>query len=135
MNRGHDMRATFDRRRFLGLCGAAAAVPLAGRAAPTGKPNILLVFADQLRSMDLGCYGGRQVRTPNIDRLAREGILFTNAVSTAPVCSPFRAMLMTGNHPMKNGWTISPRRNGCGRNATRNCRPTSRPAGSGFRAL
>jgi len=91
------------RRDFVGLCGAAAAVPWAGRGAGADRPNILFVFADQLRSMDLGCYGSRQVRTPHIDRLAREGMLFTNAISTAPVCSPFRAMLLTGNHPMKNG--------------------------------
>jgi arylsulfatase A-like enzyme len=95
---------TIARRRFVGLCGAAAVAPWVGRGeAGAGRPNILFVFADQLRSMDVGCYGSRQVRTPNIDRLAREGMLFSNAISTAPVCSPFRAMLMTGNHPMKNG--------------------------------
>ncbi len=87
----------------MGLCGAAAAAPLLTRAAADTRPSILFVFADQLRSMELGCYGGRQVRTPHMDRLAREGMLFTNAISTAPVCSPFRAMLLTGNHPMKNG--------------------------------
>jgi len=68
-----------------------------------GKPNIVFIFADQLRSMELGCYGSRQVKTPNIDRLAHEGIQFTDAISTYPVCSPFRAMLMTGNYPVKNG--------------------------------
>ena len=67
------------------------------------KPNIVFIFADQLRSMDLGCYGSSQVKTPNIDRLAHEGIRFTDAISTYPVCSPFRAMLMTGNYPVKNG--------------------------------
>lgn len=98
------MRVRMNRRRFVALCGAAAAAPVVGGAAGAeGRPNILFVFADQLRSMELGCYGGRQARTPNLDRLAREGVLFSNAISTAPVCSPFRAMLMTGNHPMKNG--------------------------------
>ena len=71
------------------------------------QPNILFVFADQLRSMELGCYGGDQVRTPHMDRLAREGALFTHAFSTYPVCSPFRAMLMTGNFPMTNGMVMN----------------------------
>jgi arylsulfatase A-like enzyme len=89
------------RRKFIGCCGAASVLPALGSATTT-RPHILFVFADQLRSMDLGCYGG-QVHTPNMDRLAREGVLFSRAFSTAPVCSPFRAMLMTGNFPMKNG--------------------------------
>jgi len=71
------------------------------------KPNILFVFADQLRSHALGCYGNDQLSTPNIDRLAEEGVLFTNAISTAPVCGPFRGMLMTGNFPMKNGMVLT----------------------------
>ena len=71
------------------------------------RPNILFIFADQLRSMELGCYGGDQVHTPNIDRLAEEGAVFTRAFSTYPVCSPFRAMLMSGNFPMKNGMVLN----------------------------
>jgi len=71
------------------------------------KPNILFVFADQLRSHALGCYGNDQLSTPNIDRLAEEGVIFTNAISTAPVCGPYRGMLMTGNFPMKNGMVLT----------------------------
>src|SRR5210317_1348611 len=67
------------------------------------KPNIVFVFADQLRSHELGCYGNDQIHTPNMDRLAAEGVRFTNAISTHPVCGPYRGMLMTGNWPMKNG--------------------------------
>ena len=67
------------------------------------KPNIIFIFADQLRSHSLGCYGNHQVHTPNIDRLAEEGIKFSNAISTHPVCGPYRGMLMTGNYPIKNG--------------------------------
>lgn len=67
------------------------------------QPNILFVFADQFRSMEMGCYGGQGVKTPNFDRLAREGVQFTHAISTYPVCSPYRAMLLTGNFPVKNG--------------------------------
>jgi len=71
------------------------------------KPNIVYVFADQLRSHALACYGNDQLRTPNIDRLAEEGVMFKNAVSTAPVCGPFRGMLMTGNYPVKNGMVLT----------------------------
>lgn len=94
------------RRAFMAV---TAAVVVAGvlQAASPKQPNILFVFADQLRSMELGCYGGTQVRTPVMDRLAREGVQFTHAFSTYPVCSPFRAMLMTGNFPMKNGMVMN----------------------------
>jgi len=99
-----------ERRKFVQTTGMAlGAVGLSGftTAKPRRKPNILFVFADQLRSMELGCYGGDQVRTPNLDRLAREGVLFSKAFSIQPVCSPFRAMLMTGNFPVKNGMVLN----------------------------
>ena len=67
------------------------------------RPNIVFVFADQLRSHALGCYGNDQVATPHIDALAGQGIRFTNAISTHPVCGPYRGMLMTGNPPSRNG--------------------------------
>lgn len=69
-------------------------------------PNVVFVFADQLRADLLGCYGGTEVGTPRLDRMAEEGALFTNAVSTWPVCSPFRAILLSGLQPMRNG-TVS----------------------------
>jgi arylsulfatase A-like enzyme len=71
------------------------------------KPNIIFVFADQLRSHAVGCYGNDQLNTPNIDKLASEGVRFTNAISTAPVCGPYRGMLMSGNFPMKNGLVLT----------------------------
>ena len=71
------------------------------------QPNIVFVFADQLRSHALGCYGNDPIHTPNMDRLAAEGVKFTNAISTAPVCGPFRGMLMSGNFPMKNGMVLT----------------------------
>ena len=69
----------------------------------TKKPNILLVFADQLRSQELNCYGGVNISTPNLDRLAEEGLKMTNAFSTYPICSPFRGMLQTGLYPLHSG--------------------------------
>lgn len=99
-----------NRRKFLTVSGLGSAGALLARPSQERRPNILFVFADQLRSMELGCYGGTQVETPNMDRLAAEGTLFTNAISTAPVCSPYRAMLLTGNFPMKNGMVLNDHR-------------------------
>ena len=92
--------------RFSCLSSKGLTFGASGRASKD-SPNIIFVFADQLRSHALGCYGNDQLKTPNIDRLAKEGVRFTNAVSTAPVCGPFRGMLMTGNFPMKNGMVLT----------------------------
>lgn len=67
------------------------------------KPNIVYVFADQWRAESLGYNGNPNVITPNLDKLASEGINFTNAISTIPVCTPYRAMMLTGQYPLKNG--------------------------------
>lgn len=64
----------------------------------TDRPNVLIILADQLRRQALGCYGDPNVRTPNIDALARRGVKFTAACSTYPVCVPFRFSLMTGQY-------------------------------------
>lgn len=68
-------------------------------AAPTQKPNIVFIIADDLGYGDLGCYGQKKIHTPNIDRLAREGMRFTNHYSGSNVCAPSRCVLMTGKHP------------------------------------
>lgn len=67
------------------------------------QPNILCFVTDQLRADHLGCYGNPQVRTPNIDRIAREGILFTESYVANPVCMPNRASLFTGRFPKAHG--------------------------------
>lgn len=67
------------------------------------KPNVIFVFADQWRAESLGYAGNPDVITPNIDQLASEGVYFTNAISTNPVCTPYRAMLLTGQYPLKTG--------------------------------
>ncbi|MDP4679126.1 MAG: arylsulfatase [Cyclobacteriaceae bacterium] len=63
------------------------------------KPNVIYILADDLGYGDLSCYGQTKFRTPNIDRLAKEGMKFTNHYSGNTVCSPSRAVLMTGQHP------------------------------------
>jgi len=67
------------------------------------KPNVVFVFADQWRAQSMGYAGNTDVITPHLDQLAREGVCFTNAVSTSPVCTPYRAMLLTGKYILKNG--------------------------------
>jgi len=67
------------------------------------KPNIVFVFADQWRAQSMGYAGNPDVITPNLDQLALEGVCFSNAVSTSPVCTPYRAMLLTGKYLLKNG--------------------------------
>ncbi len=80
------------------------------------KPNILIIFADDLGWADLSCYGSTFYETPNLDGLALKGTKFTNAYATAPVCSPTRASLMTGKLPVKTGVTDwIPGRHGSGK--------------------
>ncbi|MBX6313470.1 MAG: arylsulfatase [Isosphaeraceae bacterium] len=67
-------------------------------AAEGRKPNILFILADDLGYGDLGCYGQRQIRTPNLDRLAAEGMRFTQCYAGSTVCAPSRCCLMTGLH-------------------------------------
>lgn len=64
----------------------------------SARPNIVLILADDLGYGDLGCYGQRLIRTPNIDRLAAEGLRFTQAYAGSTVCAPSRCSLMTGKH-------------------------------------
>ena len=70
---------------------------------PVQKPNILLIVVDQLASAFLPTYGHRVVKTPHIDRLAREGVVFEAAYSNSPLCAPARATLMTGCLPGRSG--------------------------------
>ena len=71
------------------------------------RPNILFVFPDQYRLQALGFRGEDPVHTPNLDAFAAESRVLTHAVSTRPVCSPYRAMLLTGQYPHKNGVVVN----------------------------
>src|SRR5262245_66211404 len=87
------------RRASLGLCLLLAA-PLAGAEAKR-KPNVVFILADELGINDLGCYGRKDHATPNLDRLATQGLRFTSAYCAQPICSPTRAALMTGLTPAR----------------------------------
>ena len=82
----------------LALTGA-----LAIDAAPAKKPNIIVIMTDDMGYGDAGCYGGTNFPTPHIDRLAREGLRFTDFHSSCPVCSPTRAGLLTGRYQQRAG--------------------------------
>ncbi len=102
-----------SRRQFLKrLALGAAAVSLPGCAAdrltgpaPASKTNIVLIMIDDLGWMDLRCQGNERLDTPNIDRLASQGMRFTDFYAAAPVCSPTRASIMTGLSPARLGLT------------------------------
>jgi len=78
-------------------------VGLSNSLAAAVKPNIIIIYADDLGYGDLGCYGHPTLRTPNLDRLAAEGMRFTEFYSAAEVCTPSRAALLTGRYPIRNG--------------------------------
>lgn len=67
------------------------------------KPNLLFVFSDQQTYDMLGCNGNAEIHTPHADRFAEQGVRFTHCFSNAPVCTPYRGMLMSGKHPLHNG--------------------------------
>ncbi|MEY2407467.1 MAG: hypothetical protein QOF48_137 [Verrucomicrobiota bacterium] len=97
-------RTGFATRRFwrivLCLLIGLLILPLCG-AAPQPRPNIILILADDLGWMDLSCYGSDLYETPQIDRLARDGMKFTQAYSACTVCSPTRAAILTGKYPAR----------------------------------
>jgi arylsulfatase A-like enzyme len=73
------------------------------RADVTNRPNVVILFVDQLRWSEVGCYGNRVIRTPHLDRLASEGARFTHAFANFPSCSPARSTLLSGRHARSNG--------------------------------
>lgn len=96
------------RREFL-KSSAAAVVGIGGIGMPFAKepaakkPNFVIIYCDDLGYGDLGCFGSKEAKTPNLDSLAKSGVRFTNWYSNSPVCSPSRASLLTGRYPMRAG--------------------------------
>ena len=105
------MSSQLNRRSL--LAGGAAAVGSLAIAQPSASagearrgrrpPNVLVVYLDDFGYGDLGCYGSSTIRTPHLDQLARQGTLFTQGYSGAPVCTPSRAALLTGRVPAPVG--------------------------------
>lgn len=76
---------------------------LAAAESRPARPNVVFIFADQWRAQATGYAGDPNVRTPQLDRLAEQGVVLTTAVSSCPVCSPYRASLITGRYPVRHG--------------------------------
>lgn len=110
-----DMDLEMKRRDFSRLAGAlvalgvsvsghcAEAVAQAAEKTATGRPNLVFVFSDQQSFDMLGCAGNQNILTPHLDQLAAEGVRFKHCISSSPVCTPFRGMLLTGQHPLRSG--------------------------------
>lgn len=112
-------RHVISRRRFLGRVAAGASGLAVGaspfhvlrgaRAAGAGKPNVLFIISDEHNASVTGCYGNAIVRTPSLDSLAAEGVLFENAYCNSPLCVPSRLVLTAGKYASRTGaWN-----NGC----------------------
>ena len=86
------------------LRSVAAVLVCAGAAGAAERPNVVLILADDLAWSDPACYGSRWHDTPNLDRLAREGMRFTQAYAPAPICSASRAAILTGRSPARLGF-------------------------------
>ena len=81
-----------------------SSAPAVGPVPTTGqRPNLVFVFSDQQSWDMLGCYGNSQDKTPNLDRLAAQGVRFNHCISNAPICTPYRGLLLSGQHPLKSG--------------------------------
>jgi arylsulfatase A-like enzyme len=95
-----DPTAAISRR---GLLGGFAGMPLSAQQRTASRPNLVFLFSDQQSWDMLGCYGNTQIDTPNIDRLAGEGVRFKRCISNSPVCTPYRGILLSGQHPLWTG--------------------------------
>src|SRR6266704_551338 len=94
---GHFCRTLFGLLAAL-LVQTVLAASTTPSPATGSKPNIIFILADDLGYGDLGCYGQQLIQTPSLDRMAAEGMRFTQFYAGAPVCAPSRAVLMTGLH-------------------------------------
>ncbi len=90
---------------LFGLAGGSIA-----QDQPADRPNFIVLYADDLGYGDLGCYGHPTIRTPQLDRMAAEGMRFTSFYSAAEVCTPSRAALLTGRYPIRSGMASNSRR-------------------------
>jgi arylsulfatase A-like enzyme len=97
---------TLQRRDFLRAAAGFAAPALFG--APARQPNVVLILADDLGYADLGVQGSKDIRTPQVDSIARNGVRFNNGYVSCPVCSPTRAGLMTGRYQQRFGHELNP---------------------------
>lgn len=96
------MTRRYMKTGFVAICGVLTVLLLPAVLAAR-SPDVIIFYADDMGIGDVGCYGCKDIQTPNIDALARDGVRFTNYYSAAPVCSPSRAALLTGRYPQRAG--------------------------------
>ncbi|MFN3325967.1 MAG: sulfatase [Bryobacteraceae bacterium] len=96
-----------NRRTFLQTALHASALGLAAQT-QSRPPNFVVIYADDLGYGDLSCYGATAHRTPRLDRMAQEGVRFTDFYVPTPYCAPSRASLLTGRYPFRNGMVFNP---------------------------
>ena len=97
-----------NRRTFLQTSAGWVSALLPSQGAPAGRPNVVVIVADDLGYMELGVQGCPDVPTPNIDSIARNGVRFTDGYVSCPVCSPTRAGLMSGRYQQRFGHEFNP---------------------------
>ncbi len=112
MSHTRTYRREFLKQAALGLGAGVLGLPAAVRAARAAttrrrRPNIVVLFADDLGYGELGCQGNKQIPTPHIDSIAANGVRFTDGYVTAPYCSPSRAGMMSGRYQHRFGYTIN----------------------------
>src|SRR4051794_19052602 len=91
-------------KRFFGILIAVVGFAFDARdVSAAARPNVVVILADDLGYGDLGCYGHPTIRTPNLDRMAAEGMRFTDFYSAGEVCTPSRASLLTGRYAVRSG--------------------------------
>jgi arylsulfatase A len=95
----YDLGVIMTDRRF--LLAVVLAVLCGTGAVAADRPNVVVILIDDLGYSDLGCYGSKFYRTPHLDRLAAQGVRFTDGYAACPVCSPTRASLLTGRYPAR----------------------------------
>lgn len=95
---------------LVALCSGSPAADPIQNAKASPPPNFIVILADDLGYGDLGCYGHPSIRTPHLDRMASEGMKFTDFYAAAPVCTPSRAALLTGRLPIRSGMCSDTRR-------------------------
>ena len=111
------------------VTGTTTSATAAAARPAVDRPNVIVVSIDDLGWDELGCYGNRFNETPHIDRLAREGVRFTQAYAAAPLCSPTRAALVTGRYPPTTcGARARPATSTCRRGSPASLRCSSRAA-------
>jgi arylsulfatase len=93
------------RHHLAAVLAMLAGLTTAAAGAEERPPNFVFLLADDAGYGDLGCYGNTKIKTPNLDRMAADGLRFTSFYSCAPICTPSRAGLLTGRYPIRNGLT------------------------------